>query len=269
MATPTPESSGSAAQQDPPAERPSAEHPLVVLFATWMAGSREAGMAMLQPDAPDVLPGHPPGAYKRPGLRQHEYKRPGQKRSQGEPIREQPAPDLFGRLRQLIRLFSARQRFDGFNLDESLGRFDGTTKLGMGHPLIRGDVRRLYVLQRELQRKCLTTVLMNLAPAPRAAFILREVLGFSRDETNSIFGTPTGGNVAYTRALQDLRAELESVCEHVDPLNACSCQNRLARAVEHGFVAWPDRDDLAGDTPLKSQGPQEPEKLYSTLPPPM
>ena len=55
----------------------------------------------------------------------------------------------------------------------------------------------------------------------------------------------------------------------MNPLNACRCQNRLARAVERGFVAWPDRDDLAGDSPLKSQGRQEPEKLYTTLPPPM
>jgi hypothetical protein len=262
MESPTPETSGSAATQEGPAE-----HPLVVLLASWMAGSREAGMAMLQPDAPDVLPGHPPRAYKRPGLRQHEYKRPGQKRLEGESIRE-PATDLFARLRQVVRLFSARHRVNGFNLDESLGRFDGTTKLGMGHPLIRGDVRRLYVLQHELRRKCLTTVLMNLPPAPRAAFILRVILGFSRDEVHAIFGTPNGANTAYTRALQDLGEYLDSVCEHVDPDNPCRCENRLASAVEHGFVTWPERDDLAGDTPVESQGRQEYDKIFSTLPPP-
>ncbi|MDC0720659.1 sigma-70 region 4 domain-containing protein [Nannocystis bainbridge] len=267
MATPTPESSGSAAQQDSPAERPPAEHPLVVLFATWMAGSREAGMAMLQPDAPDVLPGHPPGAYKRPGLRQHEYKRPGARRLQGEPIAE-PAADLFGRLRQVIRLFSARHRVHGFNLDESLGRFDGTTKLGMGHPLIRGDPRRLYVLQHEVQRKCLTTVLMNLSAAPRAAFILRVILGLSRDEVSAIFGTATGANTAYTRARQDLGEYLDYVCEHVDPENPCRCENRLASAVEHGFITWPERDDLAGDTPVTSSRRQEYEVIFAPLPAP-
>ncbi|MDC0716227.1 hypothetical protein [Nannocystis bainbridge] len=267
MDTPTPETSGSAAQQEAPAEQPPAEHPLVVRFATWMAGSREAGLAMLQRDAPDVLPGHPPAAYKRPGLRQHEYKRPGMVRQQGESIRE-PAADLFGRLRQVTRLFSARHKIHGFDLDESLGRFDGTTKLGMKHPLIRGEVRRLYVLQQELQRKCLTTVLMNLSPAPRAAFILRVILGFSRDEVHEIFGSPTGASSAYSRALQDLGEYLDHVCEHVEPKNPCRCENRLASAVEHGFVTWPERDDLAGDTPVRSQRRQEYEKLFAALPAP-
>jgi hypothetical protein len=50
--------------------------------------------------------------------------------------------------------------------------------------------------------------------------------------------------------------------------NGCRCRNRLAGAVERGFVTWPDRDDLDGDRPLIGQAHQDIESLYPKLPPP-
>ncbi|MFZ6181202.1 RNA polymerase sigma factor [Nannocystis pusilla] len=248
METPTPEASGSAAT--PHEAAADSEHPLVVLFAAWMAGSQQAGRAMLQSTA------EPSGVW---GRRDHLGK--------GKNPRLEPTSPLTARLAVVVRWFMT-PREKPIDLDEGLGRFDGTTQLGMEHPLIRGDVRRLHVLQRELQRKCLTVTLGNLAAGPRAAFVLRWILGLSDDQIAEVFGTVEAVKTNGGRALRDLRDSLTPICEHIDPGNGCRCRNRLAGAVERGFVTWPDRDDLDGDRPLLGQAHQDVESLYPKLPPP-
>lgn len=248
MESPTPEASGSAAT--PHQAAANGEHPLVVLFAAWMAGSHRAGRAMLQ------SAGEPSGVW---GRRNHLGK--------GKNPRVEPTSPLTARLAVVVQWFMT-PREKPIDLDEGLGRFDGTTQLGLEHPLIRGDVRRLYVLQRELQRKCLSVVLGNLPAGPRAAFVLRWILGLTDDQVAEVFGTVEAVKTNGGRALRELRESLTPICEHIDPGNGCRCRNRLAGAVERGFVTWPDRDDLDGDRPLIGQTHQDVEALYSKLPPP-
>lgn len=180
-------------------------------------------------------------------------------------------PDLSPQLTAVYQVFLHTQRFTVKKNLDSMLRSDPTGVDVEDHPSIRRDKRRLYVLQRELQRACLTATLLNLPVARRAGFILIEVLRFSEDEVARILGTSSSAvHTAVGRARRDLTTYLESRCEHMDPRNPCHCETRLGIALERGFIQWPDRDDLPGDEPLVSRAVcLDAERLYAKLPSPL
>lgn len=213
----------------PPAVARAIDHPLAVRFAAWMAGSHAAGLAALEAVV--------------------------------------AAPDVTAQLAAVVRVFDGRRRKGArSDLDDVL-RSDPTAVVDLDHPLIRGDVRRLYVLQHELQRACLTATLLNLPPSPRAAFILCEILGLSFEEAARVMGSDSAVRTAHTRALREIEGYLDPRCEHVNPKNFCHCSTRLGVALERGFVAWPTRDDLPSDGPVGAHR-GDARELFAALPPP-
>lgn len=206
--------------------------PVVARFAAWMAGSAEGGRAALEEAAA------PPGV------------------------------DREALLAAVFRVFRDR-KIKAEDLDDVL-RSDTTVAVELEHPLIRGDVRRLYVLQRELQRACLTATLGRLSAGRRAAFILTRILGFTHAAAAAILDSTEGGiQTAVGRAERELEMYLGPRCEHLDPRNFCRCAPRLGGAIHRGFVGWPERDDLASDGPLVSQGHRDVATLYASLPAPL
>lgn len=214
----------------PPVSGDHEEHPLVVQFAAWMTGSQEAGAAARRAAGPVVA-------------------------------------DLTARLAALVRFFM-KHRGRHSDIDEALGRYDPTAVLDLDHPLLRGDERRLHVLQRELQRTCLTSTLLNVPAGPRAAFVLREILGLPFEQTAQIFTSAEAARTNYQRSLRELEAYLAPMCEHINPRNGCHCSRRLAGALERGFVRWTERSDLTDDSPLESQGHRNVRDLFASLPAP-
>lgn len=212
--------------------RPITPDSVPLMFATWMTGSRVGGAAAIE-------------ATGAGGL------------------------DLVPALTALYQHFSARrQRADpGFGALDDLLRSDPTTTVDLDHPLVRGRVRRLYVLQRELQRKCLSATLMALPAAPRAAFILIAILGLSLEHATAIMGSPTAAPVALSRGERQLEGYLKSRCEHMNPNNLCRCANRLGIALERHFVDWPEHHALPSE-PLAGQHRGWVRDLFAALPPP-
>ncbi|MCY1004474.1 hypothetical protein OV079_02590 [Nannocystis pusilla] len=206
-------------------------HPLVVSFAAWMAGTAAGGREMIK----DAAIG--------------------------------PDMDLHAQLAVVAKVLP---RFTlKTNLD-SLLRNDPTGIDVESHPLIGGDKRRLHVLQRELQRACLTATLLNLPVARRATFILIEIFRLPEADVAKILdSTPGGTRTAIHRARRDLTYYLGPRCEHMNPMNPCHCETRLGPALDRGFITWPDRVDLNGDEPLVSRRVcDDAELLYRKLPPP-
>lgn len=216
---------------DPPTEF--SDQPLTTTFATWLTGSKAAGLALCR-DATATGDG------------------------------------VTAQLAAVLHVFSERRRKTTARGDlDGVLRSDPTAVVDLHHPLIRGDVRRLHVLQRELQRACLTATLLTLPPAPRAAFILLEILGLAFDQAAEVVGSVEALRTAHGRALRELDAYLGPRCEHADPKNFCHCATRLGVALERGFIGWPDRDDLASEGPLLAQRGREVPDLFAHLPPPL
>ncbi|MDC0720850.1 sigma factor-like helix-turn-helix DNA-binding protein [Nannocystis bainbridge] len=209
-------------------------HPTTSSFAAWMAGSAEGGQ----------------NAVKDANL---------------------STADRSAQLTAVFQVFLNSQRYTPKKNLDSMLRSDPTCVGVEDHPLIGRDKRRLHVLQRELQRACLTATLLNLPVARRAGFILIDVLGFSEGEVAKILDTtPSAVHTGVGRARRELTSYLEPRCEHMDPANPCHCETRLGIALERGFITWPDRDDLDGDVPLVSRTIcPDAERLYARLPGPL
>ncbi|WAS96534.1 RNA polymerase sigma factor [Nannocystis punicea] len=177
-----------------------------------------------------------------------------------------PSGDVPSQLRALLRTLPR----DATRTDlDAVLRVDPTTVMDLQHPLIRGEPRRLYVLQRQLQRTCLAATLGRLARDRRAAFILVDLLGYSKEAAAAILQrTASAVDVLVCRARRELDNYLGPRCEHVDPENPCHCVNRLPSAVDRGFVAWPARNDLPDDGPLQARRYSDASALYASLTPP-
>lgn len=208
------------------------EHRVALTFAAWMTGSQSRAAAEVEAAA----------ATDPAGL----------------------VPLLAAIVRSLTRQQRRETAIDRRGLDDLL-RSDPTVAVGLEHPLVSGEPRRLRVLQAELRRVCLSTTLRTLPVAPRAAFVLLEILGFPFEQVAAVFGTPGAVETAHSRAVRQLEDYLGARCEHFDPLNACHCAARLGIALERGFVSAPTHDDVA-DAPVgrtRTVG-----QLYATLPAP-
>lgn len=159
------------------------------------------------------------------------------------------APDG-GRERWLGRLWRGRPdpRKSGTTgrlqaLDDVL-RDQMTIQVGLDHPLVRGEPRRLRVLRAEVERACLTAVLRALAPAPRAVLLMNSLFGLSLAAIADITGMPRASvEGSHRKAMRALDDYLGSRCEHLDPRNVCRCAGRIGVALARGFIHWPDHDE--------------------------
>lgn len=111
--------------------------------------------------------------------------------------------------------------------------------VGLTHPLVRGDPRRLRVLQEEMARVCLRATLLALPAATRAAFILTEILSLPFERVARVLGGPEALRKHHARALRLLDRYLGARCEHLGANNSCRCATRLGGALARGEVRWP------------------------------
>lgn len=152
------------------------------------------------------------------------------------------------------------------HLDDVL-RSDPTVPVSLTHPLVRGEVRRLIVLQWELKRTCLMAVVSALPPMPRTVFVLHAILGVDLGRIAAICDTTADAvKVAWTRASHHVEDYLGARCQHVDPANFCRCATRLGVALEQGFVRYPGHADELPDTPVAGARHQDVVALYRSLP---
>jgi hypothetical protein len=150
-------------------------------------------------------------------------------------------------------------------LDDVL-RSSMTIPISPDHPLVRGELRRLRVLESELKRSCLWAVLRGLRPMPRAAFVLESMLGCSLERISAVCGiTVENAGVARRRARRALEDYLSTRCEHLDPRNMCHCRSRLGVALDQGFIDWPAHDEHDAASGGIRPG-DELSTLYAALP---
>jgi len=168
----------------------------------------------------------------------------------------------------VARLIAAEKpsRIDYFaDLDDKL-RTNFTIPVGLNHPLVQGDPRRLNILFWELQRRCLHTALQGLTPLRRAVFILRHVLGHSVESCVHLCkSTLDAVRTAEGRARRELEDYLGARCEHLYRGNSCHCTARLGNALECGLVGWPDHDDHDGSAFI-TKPRSDVAALYASLP---
>ncbi len=157
-------------------------------------------------------------------------------------------------------------RVDPFaDLDDKL-RTNFTIPVGLNHPLVQGDPRRLNILFWELQRRCLHTALQGLTPLRRAVFILRHVLGHSPETCVQLCNSTLDAvRTAEGRARRELEDYLGARCEHLYRGNSCHCTARLGNALECGLVGWPDHGDHDGSAFIPKPH-SDVSALYASLP---
>lgn len=215
------------------ADAPDASDELVNLysFAVWTYGTREAATAMLVTAIRAV-----PDGRRNDWLRLLWQGRPALRRR--------------GTMTQL-------QALDGVLRDQM------TVPVGLDHPLVRGEPRRLDVLRSEVKRVCLTTVVRALAPSQRAVLLLEALFGMSPAEMAELTGM-TVDNVHATqrKAVRTLDDYLASRCEHLDPRNFCRCDGRVGLALARGFIDWPEHHEH-DEAPAARRGPGLPALLAS------
>lgn len=160
----------------------------------------------------------------------------------------------------------------GVERREVLGALDdllrGAIMVSPGqHPDIKRTPRRLRVMQWELKRSCLFTVMRALSTGPRATFILIRVLGYTVEDVVAILGMGIKSvRLSLRRAEQGLDKYLGARCQHMAPGNSCRCDTRLGVALEQGLVGWPDHGDTMPDTPVFTHVHAEVGSLYRSLP---
>lgn len=172
-------------------------------------------------------------------------------------------------LAALVRPFLVRPappRPDRFAELDDILRTDSTIPIDLSHPLVRGDVGRMGVLLSELRRSCLLSTLRGLTPERRAVFILRHVLGLSRETCAEVCGaTISALTVSEGRGRRDLEGYLGARCEHMDPGNACHCAARLGNALDRGLVRWPEHHEHDAAS-FPGQTYRQVRDLYASLP---
>jgi len=161
-------------------------------------------------------------------------------------------------LAALVRPFLVRPappRPDRFAELDDILRTDSTIPIDLSHPLVRGDVGRMGVLLSELRRSCLLSTLRGLTPERRAVFILRHVLGLSRETCAEVCGTTISAlTVSEGRGRRDLEGYLGARCEHMDR----SCRPFVApRANAPEFGSHPEHLQWGALPPRHRGGPVE------------
>lgn len=185
-------------------------------YAVWMLGDRDAALNALRRALRDPAP---PGARFKdllPGVRAEVLTRTHGRRVHGE---------------------LARAR-----LDEKL-RVGTSVSLKMGHPALRGEVRRLHVLLAGFMQSCLIAAVQTLPSAVREVFVLLVVLGMPEREVLEVLDdSPRTLSAHKSRMLAMLEGYLGPRCGHLAKHNPCHCENRLMLALDQDFVELPEHE---------------------------
>lgn len=192
-------------------------------FAVWMFGTRESAAAALLAVAHDTPDG-------------------GRDDWLGRMWRARPAQ---------------RQRATSVRLQalDSVLRDQMTMPVGLDHPLVRGEPRRLRVLRAEVERACLAAVVHALPPMPRAVFLMDALFEMGLAEIAGVLGVDVANaQAAHRKAERALDDYLGSRCEHLDRRNVCRCAGRVGVALERGFIRWPEHDEHGGAPGVRAPG---------------
>lgn len=150
-------------------------------------------------------------------------------------------------------------------LDRQL-RTGTSVSMKLGHPALRGELRRLPVLLTGFMQSCLIAAVGALQPALRELFVLLVVLGLSEAEVLALLGAPTRGlSGSRSRMLSALEDYLGPRCGHLHAANPCQCPNRLQLALEQGFVQLPEHELASEQYPAGVFA--DVRRLYAALPP--
>lgn len=150
-----------------------------------------------------------------------------------------------------------RQRATSVQLQalDSVLRDQMTMPVGLDHPLVRGEPRRLRVLCAEVERACLAAVVRALPPMPRVVFLMDALFGMSLAEISGILGVDlVNAQAAHRKAERALDDYLGSRCEHLDRRNVCRCAGRVGVALERGFIRWPEHGEHGGAARARAPG---------------
>lgn len=186
-------------------------------------------------------------------------------------VRAAPGAGLTVWVADLIRKLAlaeprGRGRDDRFAALGELLRVDHSIAVGLDHPAVAGDVRRLHVLQWEVKRACLSAAVRALWPTRRGMFVLMHVLGRGVAEVAALFETTVPSiRITNARTLRTLEDYLKTRCQHLNPGNPCTCEDRLGVALEHAFVGWPAHAEDPATAPYDGQT-RELAALYRSLP---
>lgn len=150
-------------------------------------------------------------------------------------------------------------------LDDKL-RLVPSVSLKMGHPALRGDVRRLPLLLTGLMQGCLIAAVQTLPPAVREVFVLLVVLELpERDVLELLDTTPHTLSSYKSKMVAGLEGYLGPRCGHLHPGNPCLCENRLQHALDQQFVELPEHERPAERYPRGVFG--DLRRLFAALPP--
>ncbi len=150
-------------------------------------------------------------------------------------------------------------------LDKAL-RTGTSVSMKMGHPALRGELRRLPVLLTGFMQSCLIAAVGALQPALRELFVLLVVLELPEAEVLALLGTPGRGlSGPRSRMLSEIENYLGPRCGHLHAANPCHCPNRLLLALDQDFVQLPDHE-LASEGYPAGVFPDV-RRLFAALPP--
>lgn len=137
--------------------------------------------------------------------------------------------------------------------------------VGLAHPVVDRQPRRLQVLQWAVMRTCLMHRLLTLPTRQRAVWVLMTRIGADPERAAELLGLrESEAAEAFAHAWERLEAGLRPLCGFVERERPCRCLERLGPALERGLVSEPSplfpahgHDALRG-LPL--------DELYSSLP---
>jgi hypothetical protein len=205
-------------------------------FAAWMEGDRDVAMTVVT-----AVVRHHPGLGLDGWLAQlcHQGRGSGPRRGR--------TPD---RLKAL----------------DAVLRSESSIPIGLGHALVRGEPRRLRVLEEGMKRLCVESTVRALPPMPRAVFVLEHVLGCTFARLLAITRTSARSVEEFRRrAARAAEDYLAIRCQHLDPRNMCRCAGRVGVALERGLLR---PQELDADAPVGAGGPYPSiAALVASLPP--
>ena len=169
-----------------------------------------------------------------------------------------------------VLLTPLARKLDRGRADTSIVILDNLLRREHTPPLPQLQPEEVRALAWALKRACLTATLGCLSPSIRQAFVLREVMGYSRQDVAEILGiTLNSLGVRLSRATRRLDGILAVRCQHYDRLAPCTCTARLGHALDADFISAPE----SWDTPAGSHDADGPiadvRAIFRTLPRPV
>ncbi len=179
-----------------------------------------------------------------------------------------PTRALLGMLARSMEENLGRHSDQSFESLDAVLRSDITRPIDLNSPSLRHDPGQIHVMQWELKRTCLVSVLSCLPPGVRLSFVLTDLEGLSPAEASELLGIKESAyRVRLTRARKRVEDYLAPRCVHVDRQNPCTCSGRLMIALDADFVRPPPTHEAI---PHESHAHGRPQRdigsLYRSLP---